>query len=223
MTLSADPERTVTIPVTATAGGGATAQDEPGTDYSGVPLSVTFNEGDTEKTFTITAAQDTVDDDGESIALAFGNMPDGVTRGTGATVNIDDDDHPQVTVIFKSATYTAAEGATATVVVKLSADPERDVSIPITVTNLGTTETADYSGIPVVSGVTVKRGETEGQFTFRATQDSVDDDDESVQLGFKMADLPERITVGATPTGIQVCRPRVPKFSVAIASRPRDG
>ena len=44
--LSADPERTVTIPLTKTNQGGATAAD-----YS-VPSSVVFNDGDTEKTAT---------------------------------------------------------------------------------------------------------------------------------------------------------------------------
>ena len=67
--LSADPERTVTIPITATGQGGATASD-----YS-VPNSVVFNSGDTEKTFTFSAAQDNVDDDGESVRLGFGKLP----------------------------------------------------------------------------------------------------------------------------------------------------
>ena len=41
--LDADPERTVTIPITATDQDGAS-----GDDYSGVPARVTFNSGDTE-------------------------------------------------------------------------------------------------------------------------------------------------------------------------------
>ena len=67
--LSADPRRTVTIPLTKTNQGGATASD-----YS-VPTSVIFNSGDTEKTFTFTAIQDTVDDDGESVKWALGTCP----------------------------------------------------------------------------------------------------------------------------------------------------
>ena len=43
VTLSADPERTVVIPITATTQGGAGS-----TDYSGVPQSVTFNAGQVE-------------------------------------------------------------------------------------------------------------------------------------------------------------------------------
>ena len=48
VTLSADPERTVTIPITKTNQGGATSAD-----YSGVPATVTFNAGETSKTFDV--------------------------------------------------------------------------------------------------------------------------------------------------------------------------
>ena len=76
VTLSADPERTVIIPITKTNEGGAT-----NSDYSGVPASVTFDSGDTEKTFTFTATADTVDDDREKVKLSFGTLPTGVTAG----------------------------------------------------------------------------------------------------------------------------------------------
>ena len=47
VTLSEDPERSVTIPLRTANQGGASDSD-----YSGVPASVTFNSGETEKTFT---------------------------------------------------------------------------------------------------------------------------------------------------------------------------
>jgi hypothetical protein len=72
-----DPEQTVTIPITATNEDGAT-----NADYSGVPPTVTFDSGDTSKTFTFTATQDTADDDGERVKLTFGALPSGVTAGT---------------------------------------------------------------------------------------------------------------------------------------------
>ena len=65
--LDADPERTVVIPVTHTARAGATSAD-----YSGVPENVTFDAGETEKTFTFSADDDTVDDDDEEVLLGFG-------------------------------------------------------------------------------------------------------------------------------------------------------
>ena len=68
VTLSADPERVVSIPLTATAQDGASDGD-----YSGVPGSVVFQSGDTEKSFTFAATEDELDDDGESVALGFGD------------------------------------------------------------------------------------------------------------------------------------------------------
>ena len=86
--LDLDPERQVTIPITATNEGGAT-----NADYSGVLPTVTFNSGDTSKTLTFTATQDTADDDGERVKLAFGTLPSGVTAGTTSKTVVTTDDH----------------------------------------------------------------------------------------------------------------------------------
>ena len=84
--LSADPQREVVVLLTTTNQGGASSGD-----YSGVPASVTFQGGDTEQSFTFTAAQDTVVDGGESVKLGFGSLPAKVTAGTTneATVSIN--------------------------------------------------------------------------------------------------------------------------------------
>ena len=92
LTLSADPERTVVIPIEKINQGGATTAD-----YTGVPQNVTFDSGDTSESFTFTAEPDTVDDDGESVKLSFGaSLPAGVSAVTPATstVTITDDDVP---------------------------------------------------------------------------------------------------------------------------------
>ena len=185
--LDVDPERTVTIPLTATNENGATDAD-----YSGVPQNVTFDSGETAKSFTFSATDDSVDDDGESVKLTFGALPTGIAAGTtGETVvSITDDDAPDdVKVSFGSSTYTVAEGASVTVRVDLDVDPERTVTIPLTATNENGATDADYSGVP--QNVTFDSGETAKSFTFSATDDSVDDDGESVKLTF-----------GALPTGI---------------------
>ncbi|MDE0337568.1 MAG: hypothetical protein OXI80_07845, partial [Caldilineaceae bacterium] len=191
VTLSADPERTVTIPIAKTNQGGATDAD-----YSGVPVNVTFNSGDTEQSFTFTAVDDTVDDDDESVKLAFGTLPAGVTAGTTteATVNITDDDGPAVTVSYEQASYTVAEGASVSVKVTLSADPERTVTVPIASTLQGGATAADFSVVP--ANLTFNSGDTEQSFTFMAAQDTDDDDDESVKLAF--GTLPAGVTAGTT-------------------------
>ena len=189
--LSADPERTVEVPLTATRQGGAS-----GADYS-VPATVTFDSGETAKTITFTATQDAIDDDGESVVLGFGALPDGVTPGTvpSSTVSIADDDAPaSVAVSWAQTTYSVAEGGSVTVTAELDVDPERAVTIPITATNEGGATDADYSGVP--ASVTFNAGETSKDITFSATDDTIDDDDERVKLAF--GTLPTGITAGTT-------------------------
>ena len=200
VTLSEDPEMQVVVPLTATGRDGATAAD-----YSGVPQSVTFESGDTEKTFTFMAEADDEDDDGESVKLTFGTLPVGVTKGDidESTVSITDDDDPGVKVRFGAESYAAAEGGTVEVTVELSADPERQVVVPLNKENLGGANGSDYSGVP--ANVTFESGETEKSFTFTAAADDVDDDDESVKLTF--GDMPEGVTVDTTvPDGETVAR-----------------
>ena len=128
VTLSADPERSVAIPITTTNQGTATDAD-----YSGVPLEVTFQSGDTEVTFTFTATDDPVDDDGEWVKVTFGALPAGVSEGTTteATVSITDNDVSGVTV--SETALTVPEGGTAgeTYTVVLDSPPTADVVVTV--------------------------------------------------------------------------------------------
>ena len=97
-----------------------------------------------------------------------------ITRDDGATP-------VAVTVQFGAASYTATEGGTAaTVTVNLSADPERSVTIPITADRRGRGRERRLH--PVGTSVTIDSGETSATFIVTATDDSVDDDGESVSL-----------------------------------------
>ena len=102
--LSAAPNRLV-IPLTAMGQGSVAG------DYS-VPSEVTFAGKETEKTVTFTAADDMEDDDGESVQLAFGTLPEGVSPGlhSQTTVSIADNDDPEVSVSFAESSYEVDEG-----------------------------------------------------------------------------------------------------------------
>ena len=78
------------------------------------PANVVFNRGDTEKTFSFMAASDSDNDDGESVRVSFGTLPDQVSAGTysGTTVSITDDDVPSVTVSFEDSLPTQSPRAT---------------------------------------------------------------------------------------------------------------
>ena len=82
-------------------------------------------------------------------------------------MSITDDDVPSVSVSFEQGSYTVAEGSSVTVEVKLSADPERTVTIPLTKANQGGATAADYSGVP--ANVVFDSGDTEKTFSLTAT------------------------------------------------------
>ena len=178
--LSAAPSAPVTIPLTPSRRGGATAGD-----YSGVPPSVTFQAGQTRLTFTVTATDDSVDDDGESVRIGFGTLPDGFVAGARptATVALADNDGPVTEVFFDGAAdLTVEEGNVTRVSVYLSEPARATVTIPLTRTHRGGATAADYSGVP--ASVTFRFRERRKQFTLRTTDDDDNDDNESLRIGF---------------------------------------
>ena len=184
----------VALPLVVAGIGGATAAD-----YSGIPSELMFEQGETEKTFTVTLTDDEIDDDDEGLTLGFGNVPDAIKEGGAhemATVTILDDDHPEVDVSFEQGSYSVPEGNAQTVNVTLSADPERTVAIPITVTPQGGVTGADYDHDELPSNLTFNPGQTVRTITFITTQDGVDDDDESVRLAIG-SPLPDRVSIGS--------------------------
>ena len=210
VTLSADPERTVTIPITKAGQEGATA-----TDYSGVPENITFDSGDTTKEFTFSATADSVDDDGESVKLTFGILPTGVSEGTTkeTVVSITDDDIPTVTVNFQQATYMLNEGTSINITVTVSPDPERTVSIPLNLTNQDGATDDDHSLVPET--ITFNAGQLSSAFTFQADQDTDDDDGEKVKISF--GSPPAGVTAGTTSeTIVSITDDDVPSINVSF-------
>ena len=174
--LSAAPQADFSLPLTATAGAGLTAGD-----YSGVPASLDFETGDTEKSFVITAVQDDEDESDEKLTLGFGTLLTGLTGGTNtqAEVTIADSIH----VSFDAASYEAYEGrAGALVTVELDSPAPAETVIPLTATGMNGATSADWTGVP--SSVTFATGDTRKTFTFMAYDDDVEDGGEMVELGF---------------------------------------
>ena len=86
--LDAAPGRILDIPLTVDT------TDARTHDYSGVPETVQFTASQTEQSFTVTAVDDSVDENAETLTLAFGDLPNGVSRGSQAstTVTLADND-----------------------------------------------------------------------------------------------------------------------------------
>ena len=127
VTLSRDPERTVTIPVSATAGLGVTDSD-----YAGVPASVVFDAGRTRASFTVAAHQDRVAEANETVTLGFGPLPEGVSEGSrvSAQVSIADDDARGVAVSPTELELEEGESGSYTVV--LESQPTGTVTVAVT-------------------------------------------------------------------------------------------
>ena len=204
--LSVAAARSVTVRLTKTHLGGATAAD-----YAGVPSSVTFAAGETEKTFIVTAVDDTADDDGESVQLGFDTLPAGVAPGSPATATValvQDADVSTWYVWFGASAYTATEGGTARITVHLNSPWKPELNEALTVPlfdpqHRGGASADDYSGVP--ESVTFQPGQTRASFTVRVTNDSDDDDGESVLLGFRSL-FPDDLEVGRYGPGSTTLR-----------------
>ena len=185
--LNTDPERTVVIPLEITL------QDATTADYAGVPSSVTFSPGETVK--EITATDDDIDDDDETVELGFGELPPGVSEGSPntATVTIADNNDPAVTVSFDSATYAVTEGWTVDVVVTLNANPERTVTIPV---EASPDASGDYS---IPGSVTFDAGETQKSVNFVTVDDSTVESAETFTVSFGST-LPTGVSLGSQTT-----------------------
>ena len=199
--LSAAASATVTIPLTKTHRGGATAAD-----YSGVPSNVTFTAGQTRRTFTVTATDDADKDGGESVQLGFGTLPAGYAPGARrtATVTLVDDDATLI-VNFGTERHTTVKVRESDTVwhrfiFSLSTsrygppngNPQQPVTIPLVVTHRGGTTTEDYEGIP--SSVTFAVGKSVTSFRMRTKPDRKKETGEGLRLDF--GPLPAGVRAG---------------------------
>ena len=193
--LSAAPSATVTIPLTKTHRGGATAAD-----YSGVPSNVTFTAGQTRRTFTVTATDDSDSDGGESVQLGFGTLPGGYAPGARrtATVTLVDDDANLIVDFGTERHHTVKVRESDTVWHRFiftlqtlpdgppNGNPQQPVTIPLVVRHVGGATTADYEvrGRRTLTSVTFGVGESVTDFFMRAIPDGTRETGEGLRLDF---------------------------------------
>ena len=184
---------TVTVPLTATPGTGLNSSE-----YSGVPSSVTFNAGQTSKSFTVATVDDTDDEPDRTLTFSFGTLPEGYVPGTPATfvLTVADNDVPIVSATFGRAAASVQEGTSTTVTVGLSQAPEREVVVPINATRGANLAADEYEGVP--ADVTFTADAIETRFTVTFTDDALEEGNETLTLAF--GTLPDRVnSAGANP------------------------
>ena len=183
VTLSADPERTVSIHLTQTPQDGATSAD-----YSGVPSFLIFGPGETEREFTFAATDDSDDDDDESVKLGFDTLATGVSEGTPdeATISITDDELTQLTVRFSQATYSVREGRTISpnFGVLLDKATDRDLTFNFLLTYQNGASSRDFTFVH--RSMTVRKGNARFSYvtTFRTRDNNIDDDGKTITYTF---------------------------------------
>ena len=162
VTLSANPERTVTIPLTATNQGDAAPRRllraverdlQRGRHVEDDHFQRNRRRGGRRRRERAARLRDTAER-GER-GNAGRSHPTNTGRSQAIVRNTDDQ---EVTVSFGTGAYTVAEGETQLVTVNLSTELEDTVVIPLTATNQYGATAANYSGVP--SSVTFNSGET---------------------------------------------------------------
>ena len=105
----------ITIPIVVT--GGTASADE----YR-APEQVVFSSGDARQTVSIPLGDDALIEGDETIALAFGDLPTGVTPGTNATTTVTITDADSAAFEFAISDDEVGEGATVGLTVTLDGD-----------------------------------------------------------------------------------------------------
>ena len=188
--VSPDADRSLEIPVSVT-NGTAGSDDYSVSDLTDGKLS--FASGENSASFTITAVEDS-DSGAETLDLAFGDLPNRVSKGTQATAQVTiEDPVAALEVSFDDATYSVNEESSVTVTVNVSPDADRSLEIPVSVTN-GTAGSDDYSVSGLTDGkLSLASGENSASFTITAVEDS-DSGAETLDLAF--GNLPNRVSEG---------------------------
>ena len=147
-------------------------------DYTRSGTSIVIAAGDTTGTVTLTAVQDLLDENDETIIVDIDTVTNGTESGAQqVTATITDDDAaPTVTLGLTGSPMAEAAGV-GTVTATLSAVS----GLPVTV-NLGYTGTAALTDDYTRSGVSIliAAGSTTGTVTLTAVQDAIDEADETI-------------------------------------------
>ena len=160
--------------ITLTIGGTATK----GTDYTIDSESLTLTASSTSVTATVTAVQDIIDDEAETVLITA--MHSGNTIGSQQTITIDDDDVAPVLAASVNNASIAEAGATSTLTVSTGSTAfATDQTITL---SLGGTATGTDDYTIDLTSLTLTGGSTSVTATVTAVQDLIDEPDETVLI-----------------------------------------
>jgi len=196
VTLSSSATNTVTVDY-ATSDGSATA----GADYASTTGTLTFLNGEVEKTITVSITDDTTEETAEDFSVSL-SSPTNATLGTSqATVTIQDNDTvPLPTVELNATTASVSEGAGSVVLtVVLSSASAQTVTVDFATSDASAIAGADYTS---TSGtLTFSPNETTGAITVPIVDDGDVESDETFQVALS---APVNATLGESQATVTI-------------------
>jgi carbon monoxide dehydrogenase subunit G len=147
-------------------------------DYTRSATSITIPAGSLSGSITLTAVQDTLDEDDDSIIVDITGVTNGTESGTQRVTAViaDDDPAPAVTLALSGSPMAEAAGA-ATVTATISEASGLDVTVSLGFNGTATNVT-DY--IRSATSIIIPAGSLTGSITLTAEQDTLDEPDETI-------------------------------------------
>jgi len=182
-TLSDYSANTVTVSLGVGPGETATLN----TDYAVGGHPVNIAPGSLTGAMTITATQDTIDEEDELVVVAIQSVTNGTENGTQqqSTTILDDDAAPNVTLAVDNIAIAESAGM-ATFTATLSAVSAKNVDVEIaTVLGTGLELAKDFT--ETSRTFTINAGSTTGTYKVTAVQDALDEENEGMIVNFKSA------------------------------------
>src|SRR5438093_3925153 len=179
----------------ATSNGMATAP----ADYTAKSGTLTFNAGETIKTFTIPIVNDTLHESDETVNLTLSNPTGGALGNLSTAVLTIVDDDTAGTVQFSSATYSVNENtASVTITVTRTGGTASGVTVNYATSDGTATAGSDYTA---KSGtLTFRASVAQKTFTIPIINDTLDESDETVNL--TLSDPTGGATLGTPDTAV---------------------
>ena len=184
------------ITVNLATGNGATASES---DYS-YPSSVTIPQGQSRVTFEVSALQDDLVEDDETLNIYASSVDfnsqnyEQSDAGVDLTiVDVDFNDPPIVSVRRHGANFGVGEGTSASLIAELIPAPQygtdRDITVHLAIGSWSTASESDYS---YPSSVTIPRGQSFVRFDVRALDDNLPEYPETLNVHVSSVDYAGR-------------------------------
>ncbi|MXY18353.1 MAG: hypothetical protein F4Y57_15545, partial [Acidobacteria bacterium] len=186
----------VVVPVALGTASTATADEY---DYA---ASVSFASGETVKSVTLSAANDTLVEGDESVVLEFGTLPTGISAGTQATTTVTLTDTDRATISFSPGRSQVAEGGSTDLTFAITNGVTFQADQEITLSVSGSASDDDYT---LSEQLTLSAGETSASTSLSVTDDAALETAETVTV---------RATIGAASTLIGTRTVTIPPSDV---------